>query len=189
VPILSVASTRLLNNRVQDFASDFCLNLLAEIGADSGCLIVIELADPCLVAVIAPLKENQSRKVELLSLVINFVHYNSRSVDGGPFSGLGPTSLALPPSACLAMEFQFCRHVWIKEIIAASLGNFSSSDLVDLSLCKSLVNLDLLEKPCPTESEGSEPLWVILRIETNQVILSLVNGYTLKALHLKFYLY
>jgi len=167
VPILSVASTRLLHNRVQDSSSDFCLNLLAEIGADSGCLIGIELADPCLVTDVAPLKENQRRKVELLSLVINFVHYNGSSVDCGPFSRLGPPSLALSPSACLAMEFQFCWQVWIKEIIAASLGSFSSSDLVDLSLCKCLVNLDLLEKPCTTEPEGSEPLWVVLRIETN----------------------
>ena len=75
------------------------------------------------------------------------------------------------------------------EIKAASFGNLATSDLVNLSLCKRFVNLDLLERPCPTEPEGSEPLWVVLRIETNQVILSLVNGYALKALHVKFYLY
>ena len=110
-------------------------------------------------AIIKSLKQMSSKAVK--------TSRNGKKNDGGPFPGLGPPSLALSPSACFAMEFQFCWHIWIKEIIAASLGSFSSSDLVNLSLCKCLVNLDLLEKPCTTEPEGSEPLWVVLRIETN----------------------
>jgi hypothetical protein len=109
VHVLSVASTRRSHKGVQDSASDLCLNLLAKIGADSGCLVVIELADPCLITAKAPLKENQGSKVEFLSLVIDFVYNYSSSVDCGPFSRDSLPFLALPAQASLTFEFQFRR--------------------------------------------------------------------------------
>jgi hypothetical protein len=147
--------------RLENFASDFCLQLLAEIGTDPGCLIVIELASPCQITAETLLKEDQYRKVDLLALEIHFVHNDSGTVDGSPSSRDSPTSLALSPSTCLALELQFGRLRRGEESIAASRWNFPTPDLADLSLCKCLVNFDLLEKPCTTEPEGSEPLWVL----------------------------
>ena len=132
--------------RFENFASDLCLELLAEIGTDPGCLIIIELASPCQIAAEALLKEDQHRKVKFLALEIHFVHNYSGTVDGGPYFGDGPTSLTLSPSACLTLELQFGRLRWSEESIAAPRWNFSASNLADLSLSKRLVNLDLLEE-------------------------------------------
>ena len=106
--------------RLENFASDFCLQLLAEIGTDPGCLIVIELASPCQIAAETLLKEDQHRKVEFLALEIHSVHNDSGTVNGGPSSRDSPTSLALSPSASLALELQFGRLRWGEESIAAS---------------------------------------------------------------------
>ena len=79
MPILSVASTRRPLNWVQDSTSDFCLNLLAEIGADSGCLIVIESDASRLLASKALLQEYKDSKVNPLALDIHLVDHH-----GGP---------------------------------------------------------------------------------------------------------
>jgi hypothetical protein len=46
------------SNGLENSASDFCLQLLAEIGADPGYLVVIELASPCHITAEALLKES-----------------------------------------------------------------------------------------------------------------------------------
>lgn len=82
--------------------------------------------------------------MELLGLEIHFVHDDSGTVDGGPSSRRGPTSLTLSPSAGLTLELQFGRLRRSEESIAATRWSFSTSNLTDLSLSKSLVKLDLL---------------------------------------------
>jgi hypothetical protein len=57
--VSGIAGSRWKSYGLKNSASDFCLQLLAEIGTDPGCLIVIELASPCQITAEALLKEGK----------------------------------------------------------------------------------------------------------------------------------